>query len=91
MTLKTPIIPIKTTFIGEPKTLDYKAICVFSALGFFLDEDTYFVEQKALQPATEYQLENNRVVSQKPYFKWYYRPVERSLQQITKEFATLFE
>ena len=91
MTLKTPIIPIKTTFIGEPKTLDYKAICVFTALGFFLEEDTYFVEQKALQPATEYQLENNRVVSQKPYFKWYYQPVERSLQQITKEFATLFE
>lgn len=89
--IKTHIIPKKVQLIGEPKTLDYKAICVFTALGFFLEDDTYYVEQKALQPATEYQLENNRVVSQKPYFKWYYRPVERSLQQITKEFATLFE
>lgn len=89
--IKTHIIPKKVQLIGEPKTLDYKAICVFTALGFFLEDDTYYVEQKALQPATEYQLENNRVVSQKPYFKWYYQPVERSLQQITKEFATLFE
>lgn len=91
MTLKTPIIPIKTTFIGEPKTLDYKAICVFTALGFFLEEDTYFVEQKALQPATEYQIDNNGIISQKPYFQWYYRPRKRSLLQITEEFAALFE
>lgn len=91
MIIKTPIIPSKTTFVGEQKTLDYKAICVFSALGFFLDEDTYFVEQKALRPATEYQIENDKIISEKSYFKWNYNPKERSLNQITEEFAHLFE
>jgi len=32
---KTPIIPIKQTIIGYPKTLNYEAICVFAATGFF--------------------------------------------------------
>jgi len=90
-TIKTNIIPCKPTFVGEEKTLDYKAICVFSALGFFLDDDTYFVEQKALRPATDYEFENGRIISEKPYFKWNYQPVERPLEQIVAEFATLFE
>ncbi len=89
--IKTDIIPSKVTFIGEQKTLDYKAICVFSALGFFLDDDSYFVEQKALKPATNYAIENGRVVSEVPYFKWHYIPKERSLKQITNEFTHLFE
>lgn len=91
ITIKTNIIPSKPTFVGEKRTLDYKAICVFSALGFFLDDDTYFVEQKALQPATDYEFENRKIISEKPYFQWNYQPVERPLQQIVAEFAILFE
>ena len=90
--LKIPIIPSHVTFLGEQKTLDFKAICVFSALGFFLDEDSYFVEQKALQPATIYNLEGqNKVQSKDSYFSWYYKPEQRSLQDVTEEFASLFE
>lgn len=90
--IKTPIIPSKVTFLGEPKTLDVKAICVFSALGFFLDDDSYFVEQKALQPATYYRLDaQNNVQSKQSYFKWHYTPEARSLKQLTEEFAFLFE
>jgi hypothetical protein len=53
--IKTPIIPIKQTFVKvkeQPHELDYKAICVFSALGFFLDTDTYWKNQKVLPPAS---------------------------------------
>lgn len=90
--IKNPIIPSHVTFLGERKTLDLQAICVFSALGFFLDEDSYYVEQKALKPATIYSLdEQNKITSEKEYFKWYYAPEERSLGQITEEFSTLFE
>lgn len=85
------IIPQRNTFIGEPKTIDYKAICIFTALGFFLDEDTYFLEQKVLHPATQYQLEHEQIVSKRSYFKWHYTPVERPLQQIVEEFSALFE
>src|SRR5690606_11190920 len=91
MILKTPIIPTKPIFIGEQQTLDYRAICVFTALGFFLDNDTYYTEQKSLRAATEYHIENRKITSQKPYFNWYYNPVERPLQHIVQEFAQLFE
>src|SRR5690606_37151697 len=90
--IKTPIIPSKVTFSGEPKTLDLKAICVFSALGFFLDDDSYFLEQKALQPATLYRLDaQNNIQSKHSYFKWHHTPEERSLKILTEEFAALFE
>ncbi|MDD3003992.1 asparagine synthase-related protein [Flavobacterium sp.] len=92
MIISNHIIPSKVTFVGEQKTLDLKAICVFSALGFFLDDDTYCIEQKALQPATIYKLdEQNKIVSKEAYFKWHHAPQERSLRQITEEFAALFE
>ena len=91
-TVKTDIIPSKPIFIGEQKILDLKAICVFSALGFFLDDDTYFLEQKALKPATNYIFdEQNKIVSNEEYFRWNYNPKERSLKNITDEFASLFE
>lgn len=89
--ITTDIIPSKVTFTGEQKTLDLKAICVFSALGFFLDNDTYYKEQKALRPATETEIETGKIISEKPYFKWYYKPVERPFKQIVEEFAALFE
>jgi hypothetical protein len=88
---KSPIIPNKATFVGEKKTLDYKAICIFAATGFFLDDDTYYKEQKALKPAHEYQIESDNIVTEKPYFKWHYSPVERPLSQIVSEFAALYE
>jgi hypothetical protein len=91
MIFKNPIIPNKSTFVGEKNTLDYEAICVFAATGFFLDDNTYYKEQKTLKPAHEYTIDTNKISSSKPYFKWHYTPVERPLNEIVKEFATLFE
>jgi len=90
-TLKTPIIPNTTTFIGEKNSLDYEAICVFVATGFFLDDDTYFKELKVLKPATDSTIADNKIVAQESYFQWHYSPVERPLAQIVQEFAALFE
>src|SRR5690606_13506915 len=86
-----PVIPTKPAFTGEQKTLDRKAICVFAALGFFLDDDTYYTEQKVLQPASVYTFENNKITSKETYFRWHYSPKERSLKEITEEFTVLFE
>ncbi|VXC31556.1 Asparagine synthase [Flavobacterium sp. 9AF] len=88
---QNPIIPTLPTFIGEKQTLNYKAICVFAATGFFLDQDTYYNEQTALKPATNYILNGNKIEDEVTYFKWYYNPIERPLQQIVQEFAELFE
>ncbi len=93
MILKTPIIPTKSTFFGKKSALDYKAICVFVATGFFLDQDTYYTEQKVLKPGYDYEIDevSKEIISEKPYFKWHYTPRERTLSQITSEFAVLFE
>lgn len=88
---KNPIIPNASIFMGTQKTLDYEAICVFAATGFFLEDDTYFKEQKVLKPATSYNIEENKIVSETTYFNWHYSPVERPLKQIVQEFEQLFE
>ena len=89
--IKNTIIPSSPTFIGAKKTLDYEAICVFAATGFFLEDDTYFKELKVLEPATSYTIEYHKIVTEEVYFKWHYTPIERPLHQIVDEFATLFE
>lgn len=92
MEITTGIIPSKQQFIGDQKTLDYKALCVFVACGFFLDNDTFFKEQKVLKPATSYKLDNKKeILTEKKYFKWHYSPIERSFDQVLNEFKTLFE
>lgn len=91
MSLRIPIIPMASTFVGSKKTLDYKAICVFAATGFFLDQDTYYTEQKVLKAGFDYENEDNTILSDKRYFKWHYSPKERPFSQIVAEFADLFE
>ncbi len=89
--IKNLIIPTSSTFLGSQATLDYKAICIFAATGFFLEDDTFYKEQKVLKPAHDYQIENDVIIVSKPYFKWHYTPVERPLSQVVQEYAVLFE
>ena len=91
MIFKNLIIPSITTFVGEKKTLDYEAICIFAATGFFLDTDTYFKDLKVLKPAVISSIVNKDIISEKEYFHWHYTPIERPLSQIVQEFAILFE
>lgn len=91
MNVKTDIIPSKPTFVGTKNEIDKKAICIFAATGFFLDQDTYFKEQKVLKPGFEYVIEEGKIKSESHYFKWHYYPVERPFNQVVKEFAELFE
>lgn len=89
--IENTVIPSSPTFVGAKKTLDYKAICVFAATGFFLDTDTYYNELKTLKPATSYSIDENKIIAEASNFKWHYTPKERPLQQIVQEFASLFE
>jgi hypothetical protein len=93
MKFTSPVIPIKQQFIGKTTTLNYEAICVFIATGFFLDTDTYYKEQQVLQPARHYELDINsqNILSETPYFKWHYAPKERSFDSVVTEFGDLFE
>jgi len=92
--LRTKIIPERQIFYknGNDSGMDYKAICVFAAIGFFLGKDTYYKDTEALQPATDYTTdENDRIASSEVYWKWHYTPRQISLKQATEEFAHLFD
>jgi hypothetical protein len=91
--IKTNIIPSKSIYVGEKKTLNHKAICVFAATGFFLDQDTYYNELITLKPGYEYEITDDykTILSQKQYFKWHYTPIEKSFNTIVNEFESLFE
>jgi hypothetical protein len=79
--------------MGEVDEINKEAICVFAAIGFFLDEDTYYKGQRALRPGTTYALDESGkpVGNGKPWFRWYYEPRNLTLAQATDEFASLFE
>ncbi|MFZ1321213.1 MAG: asparagine synthase-related protein [Ignavibacteria bacterium] len=92
--MRTNIIPDKQQFFknGNESGLDLKAICIFSALGFFLGKDTYYKNLETLQPASDYKIdENENIISAEEYWKWHYSPREINLKQATEEFAHLFE
>ncbi|MBN8650209.1 MAG: hypothetical protein J0L67_02215 [Cytophagales bacterium] len=93
-TVKIPIVPPVVSYYtlpGESK-LDYPAICCFAALGFFLNDDTYYTNRKAFRPATEYQFDAfGNVVSRNRYFNWQYQPREISFEQALDEFSNLIE
>jgi hypothetical protein len=92
--IKTPIIPYRQQFAKEFESTDLnlEAICVFMAIGFFLEKDTYYKGQIALQPGSEYEIdENGLIVSESSYWKWNYNPRNISLKKATEEFTDLFE
>ncbi|WP_040278191.1 asparagine synthase-related protein [Psychroserpens damuponensis] len=93
-TITTSIIPIKQTFakVHGEHTPNYEAICVFAAIGFFLGEDTYWKDEKVLQPGTTYVLDDNGyVISEEKVFNWFYKPRDISFQTALDEFTNLFE
>jgi hypothetical protein len=92
--IKTPILPVQPTFakIKAPHELDYEAICVFVATGFFLDQDTYWKDEKVLRPGHLTSIDDDGyIIKSKPWFKWHYSPRNLTLNQAVTEFTTLFE
>jgi hypothetical protein len=94
MEIKTPIIPQKQGFtkVGGVHELDLQAICVFAAIGFFLDDDTYWTNEKVLSPASTHTFDTSgQLVRSEPWFQWHYTPRDISFEQALDEFTALFE
>ena len=94
MIIKTPIIPIQSTFAKVDKTheLHLEAICVFAAIGFFLDQDTYWKDKVVLKPFSRHTLDGSRkLTSSDSWFKWHYLPRDITFEEALEEFTILFE
>lgn len=89
--IRTPIIPQKQTLVGKEDELDLRAICIFAALGFFLDGDTYWKGVRALPPASDCLTSDDGSFTAEPFFKWHYDPRDLSLVETVDEFTELFE
>ncbi|WP_242087528.1 asparagine synthase-related protein [Aestuariivivens sediminis] len=93
-TITIPIIPAKQTFakVKAPHELNLEGICVFAAIGFFLDTDTYWKDQMVLAPASQHILDDNGfLIRSEPWFKWHSNPRPVSFVQALDEFSGLFE
>lgn len=93
-TITTPIIPSVVQYYTLPGevALDFKAICCFAAIGFFLENETFFANKRALKPATTYRFDDGgQLVSEQKFFSWQYNPRDISFKQALSEFTDLFE
>ncbi len=91
-TYEISIIEKYPIYWGTKEKIAYKSICTFAATGFFLEQDTWYQNQIALQPATTYEFDaQGNIRSASPWWRWHYSPRDISLKQATEEFAHLFE
>ena len=93
-TIKTDIIPSRQSFakIDAPSELNYEAICVFAAIGFFLDQDSYYKNVVCLRPASIHTInEDGNLINSEPYFKWHNTPKDINFEEALDGFTSLFE
>lgn len=94
MEIKTPIIPTAQTFakVDRLHELNFEAICIFVAIGFFLDQDTYWKDEVALSTASNHKIDSDgKLRDSNPWFKWHYTPREITFNQALEDFSVLFE
>ena len=92
--IRTQILPSKQRFakIKAPHELNLKAIAIYVATGFFLDADTFYIDEVCLLPAHDHTLDDEGyLVESKPWFQWHYTPRELSFQEALDEYQTLLK
>ncbi|WP_027136902.1 asparagine synthase-related protein [Gaetbulibacter saemankumensis] len=93
--IQTPIIPITQRFAlreGKSHDVNKEALCIYMALGFFLEGDAFYKDECVLQPGKYYTLdENNHVLKENTYFNWHYTPRNISFKTALDEYIDLFE
>ena len=101
--INIPIIPVDQIFYSTSTReliqwkdtrdleIDYQAIAIFCALGFMLDDDTYYKDIKTCQPYTKYDINNNIIKKVKKNWQWNYTPREITFLEIQDEFSSLLE
>ncbi len=92
--MRNPVIPVKKVIynIDSEHKLDLKAICLFAASGFFIADDTYWLDEKVVPPGHEYSVDGaGKVMPGSQYFKWQYAPRNVSFVEVVEEFTHLLE
>uniref|UniRef100_UPI0030DAFE72 asparagine synthase-related protein n=1 Tax=uncultured Xanthomarina sp. TaxID=1868331 RepID=UPI0030DAFE72 len=92
-TINTPILPTKQVFAKKPNTLhelDFEAICVFVATGFFMGADTFWKDTLCLLPGHDHELDAaGYLIQSTPNFTWHHTPQELSFEQSLEAYIDL--
>lgn len=92
-TIRTNILPKDHQFAfiqNSSDELNYHAICIFAATGFFMDDDTFWKHKICLKPAHDHELNtSNELLKSIPNFEWHYSPRSMSFDQILEEYKDL--
>ncbi|WP_321253601.1 asparagine synthase-related protein [Psychroserpens sp.] len=87
------ILPSKQQFALRKATaheINYEAICIFVATGFFMDDDTYWKDQICLKPAHNHELNTSgELLTSTPNFEWHYSPRNITFEQVLEEYIGL--
>ncbi len=89
-----PIMPTSQHFLslGSSLELNYEAICLFVATGFFFETDTFLKDEICLEPAHKYTFNGKgQIEKADAYFKWHYSPREVSFETVLEEYTTLLK
>ncbi|MDN3492417.1 asparagine synthase-related protein [Winogradskyella bathintestinalis] len=93
MTITTSIIPNKLQFAKKAEVehaLNYEAICIFIATGFFMDDDTYWKDLVCLAPGHKHELdENGYLIKSEPTYQWHYTPRDITFEEALNEYVAL--
>lgn len=87
------ILPSKQQFALKSNTaheINYEAICIFAATGFFMDDDTYWKDLICLKPAHDYDINaKGELIKSTPIFEWHYTPRDQTFEQSLEEYIHL--
>ncbi|MBX2955232.1 MAG: hypothetical protein KF846_03685 [Cyclobacteriaceae bacterium] len=92
--LRTDIIPVEQHHyrVDQDATWDYKSICIWSAIGFFLGDSTFYTQSKVCLPGRDYEFDKTgRLLKSEPWFRWNYQPRNISFNQVVGEFADVLD
>ncbi len=90
--IRTQILPSKQSFakIKSAHKLNLKAICIYVATGFFLDDDTFWEDEVCLLPGHDHKFDSDGIlIESKPWFNWHYSPRNISFEEALTEYSTL--
>ncbi len=96
MIIKNKIIPEVPIYLNQKKAskisphtnnFDYKSISIWSAIGFFLSDTTFYNDVKVLRPSCTY--DNGKVFG--PNWNWHYSPQDFDLGIAVSKFSEIFE
>lgn len=92
--LRTDIVPLQQHHypVDQDGGWDYKSICVWAAIGFFLGDSTFRINSRVCFPGRDYVFDDDgKLKESKPWFSWHYNPRNISFADAVDEYTSIMD